>query len=148
LNSSKTIFTAETPRKTKTWFKTLHLGGKISKLFWPKIGGDTPSIKGISMSNVQNFYDENVQSEWDRLGTRHRTEFAVTCRALREFLPPAPARVIDIGGGPGRYALALAEQGYGVTLVDLAEGNLAFAREKPVKRASAWRAFSQKTPWI
>jgi S-adenosylmethionine-dependent methyltransferase len=38
--------------------------------------------------------------------------------------------VIDIGGGPGRYALALAEQGYGVTLVDLAEGNLAFAREK------------------
>ncbi len=82
------------------------------------------------MSNVQNFYDENVQSEWERLGIRHRTEFAVTCRALREFLPAAPARVIDIGGGPGRYALALAEQGYGVTLVDLAEGNLAFAQEK------------------
>jgi SAM-dependent methyltransferase len=82
------------------------------------------------MSNIQNFYNENVQSEWERLGTRHRTEFAVTLRALREFLPPAPARVIDIGGGPGRYALSLAEQGYGVTLVDLSEGNLAFAREK------------------
>jgi S-adenosylmethionine-dependent methyltransferase len=82
------------------------------------------------MSHVQNFYDENVQNEWDRLGVRHRTEFAVTLRALKEFLPPAPAQVIDIGGGPGRYALSLAEQGYGVTLVDLAEGNLAFAREK------------------
>ena len=82
------------------------------------------------MSNVQNFYDENVQNEWDRLGVRHRTEFAVTLRALREFLPPAPARVIDIGGGPGRYSLALAGTGYGATLVDLSEQNLAFAREK------------------
>jgi SAM-dependent methyltransferase len=89
------------------------------------------------MSNVQNFYDENVQSEWERLGVRHRTEFAVTLRALREFLPPAPARVIDIGGGPGRYALSLAEQGYGVTLVDLAEGNLAFAREK-ARETGVW----------
>jgi S-adenosylmethionine-dependent methyltransferase len=82
------------------------------------------------MSNVQNFYNENVQNEWERLEIRHRTEFAVTLRALKEFLPPAPARVIDIGGGPGRYALSLAEKGYGVTLVDLSEGNLAFAREK------------------
>lgn len=82
------------------------------------------------MSHVQNFYDENVQNEWERLGVRHRTEFAVTLRALREFLPPVPARVIDIGGGPGRYALTLAEAGYGVTLVDLSDGNLAFAREK------------------
>src|SRR5512137_2170335 len=82
------------------------------------------------MSNIQNFYDENVQGEWERLGSRHRTEFAVTLRALREFLPPAPAQVIDIGGGPGRYALSLADQGYGVTLVDLSEANLAFAREK------------------
>jgi S-adenosylmethionine-dependent methyltransferase len=82
------------------------------------------------MSNVQNFYNENVQNEWERLEIRHRTEFAVTLRALKEFLPPAPARVIDIGGGPGRYALSLAEKGYGVTLVDLSEGNLVFAREK------------------
>lgn len=82
------------------------------------------------MSHIQNFYDENVQNEWERLGVRHRTEFAVTLRALRELLPPAPARVIDIGGGPGRYALALTESGYSMTLLDLSEQNLAFAREK------------------
>jgi len=82
------------------------------------------------MSKVQNFYDKNVQSEWERLGVRHRTEFAVTLRALKEFLPSAPAKVIDIGGGPGRYALALAELSYDVTLVDLSEGNLTFARQK------------------
>jgi len=82
------------------------------------------------MSKVQNFYDRNVQGEWERLGVRHRTEFAVTLRALKEFLPSAPAKMIDIGGGPGRYALTLAELGYEVTLVDLSEGNLTFARQK------------------
>ena len=82
------------------------------------------------MSKVRNFYDKNVQGEWERLGVRHRTEFAVTLRALKEFLPSTPAKVIDIGGGPGRYALTLAKLGYEVTLVDLSEGNLAFARQK------------------
>ena len=86
------------------------------------------------MSKVQNFYDKNVQNEWDRLSIRHRTEFAVTMRALKEFLPPAPARVIDIGSGPGRYAIALTELGYEVTLVDLSEANLAFARQKAIEQ--------------
>jgi SAM-dependent methyltransferase len=96
------------------------------------------------MSHVQNFYDENVQNEWERLGLRHRTEFAVTLRALKEFLPPAPARVIDIGGGPGRYALSLADQGYGVALVDLSEGNLAFARQKAAETGIRLEGVFQK----
>src|SRR3954454_14819286 len=33
-------------------------------------------------------------------------------------LPPAPASVLDVGGGPGRYASWLAGLGYDVTLVD------------------------------
>jgi ubiquinone/menaquinone biosynthesis C-methylase UbiE len=82
------------------------------------------------MSKVQNFYDRNVQLEWERLGMRHRTEFAVTLWALKEYLPAAPTKVIDIGGGPGRFALTLAKLGYRVALVDLSEGNLAFARQK------------------
>jgi len=85
------------------------------------------------MSKVQSFYDNNVQSEWHRLSIRHRTEFAVTMRALKEFLPPAPANVIDIGSGPGRYAIALTKLGYEVTLVDLSESNLAFARQKAIE---------------
>jgi len=81
------------------------------------------------MSNVQAFYNQNAAAEWERL-SRHRTEFAVTLRALGEFLPNPPASVLDIGGGPGRYAIALALQGYQVTLVDLSEASLALAREK------------------
>ena len=95
------------------------------------------------MSKVQKFYDKNVQGEWDRLGVRHRTEFAVTLRALKDFLPPAPAKVIDIGGGPGRYAFALTELGYEVTLVDLSDGNLAFARQKAVETGNRLAGIQQ-----
>jgi len=95
------------------------------------------------MSKVQSFYDNNVQGEWERLGMRHQTEFAVTMRALKEFLPSAPAKVIDIGGGPGRYALALAELGYEVTLIDLSEGNLAFARQKAAESGIRLAAIHQ-----
>ncbi len=35
------------------------------------------------MDEVQAFYDKNAQNKWDRLD-RHRTEFAVTLRALKE----------------------------------------------------------------
>ncbi len=81
------------------------------------------------MGDVKEFYDQNAEAEWARLD-RHRTEFAVTLRALGEFLPGPPASILDIGGGPGRYAIALALRGYTVTLTDLSEASLALAREK------------------
>ena len=93
------------------------------------------------MSNVEKYYDENAQFEWDRLGIRHRAEFENTMRAIAEFLPPAPARLIDIGGGPGRYAIALAERGYRVTLLDLSTGNLELAKQKAAEAKVELEAF-------
>ncbi len=81
------------------------------------------------MSRVEKSYDDQVAVEWAR-EQRHRTEFAVTRRVLAAHLPPPPAAIADIGGGPGRYAIALAGQGYDVTLVDLAANNLAWAEGK------------------
>ena len=72
----------------------------------------------MEASPVRKFYEENAELEAGRLD-RHRTEFAVTLRALVDHLPALPARLIDVGGGPGRYALELARRGYAVTLVDL-----------------------------
>ena len=82
-----------------------------------------------STDKVNQFYDDNALTEWDRLN-RHRTEYAVTLRALKDFLPPAPASILDIGGGPGRYAFELARMGYQVTLLDLSQKNLDLAEEK------------------
>ena len=81
------------------------------------------------MTDINRYYDQKAQQEWDRL-ERHRTEFAVTMRAFEEYLPNPPAEVLDIGGGPGRYAIALTQQGYAVTLVDLSRNSLKFAKDK------------------
>ncbi len=78
---------------------------------------------------IARYYDGQAEREWQRM-ERHRTEFAVTLRALVEHLPSPPARVLDCGSGPGRYALELARLGYAVTLFDLSAECLQLAREK------------------
>ena len=77
------------------------------------------------------FYDEYGEDEWTRLenGIDGRLEFSATIDALEEHLPPS-GRVLDAGGGAGRYSVWLAERGYDVTLVDLSAGQLAVARER------------------
>lgn len=84
------------------------------------------------MNQVENYYDTDPTLEWERLN-RHRTELAVTLRALDEYLPPAPAKIADIGGGPGRYAIELTRKGYSVTLVDLSQQNINYARIKALE---------------
>ncbi len=80
-------------------------------------------------SLVEDYYDAEAHLEWQRL-ERHRMEFAITMRALAEYLPRTPQTVLDVGGGPGRYALALASLGHWVTLLDLSQSSLALARQK------------------
>jgi S-adenosylmethionine-dependent methyltransferase len=94
------------------------------------------------MSTVETYYNQNAKQEWDRL-ERHKVEFQVTLRALGEYLPAAPAKLIDIGGGPGRYAITLARGGYRVTLVDLSSGNLSLAKQKAVEAGADLDAFIQ-----
>ena len=76
---------------------------------------------------VKNNYDANADSEWNRLEGFH-FEFEITKKYLRKFM--RGKTVLDIGGGPGRYSIWLAQQGYDVTLVDLSDGNAALAESK------------------
>lgn len=59
--------------------------------------------------------------ETDRLvaGGSSRIEFTRTRELLERSLPKTPARILDVGGGPGWYASWLAGQGYDVQLIDL-----------------------------
>ena len=62
-------------------------------------------------------------SERDRLFREGepRLELTRTLELLDRFLPSAPARLIDVGGGPGAYAGIWARRGYDVHLYDLLE---------------------------
>jgi ubiquinone/menaquinone biosynthesis C-methylase UbiE len=48
---------------------------------------------------------------------------------LKRFLPPAPATILDVGGGPGDHACWLAKQGYAVHLIDITLVHVQLAKE-------------------
>lgn len=68
-------------------------------------------------AEVAAFYSRGL--ERDRLANGPGAlEFARTQALLERYLPPPPATIADIGGGPGRYAIWLSERGDRVHLVD------------------------------
>lgn len=79
-------------------------------------------------TRVESFYDRSAQNEWERMD-RHPMEFRTTLRAMREFILP-DSRILDIGGGPGRYTIELTGDGHRVTLLDLSSANVDLARLK------------------
>ena len=79
---------------------------------------------------VQEHYDTHVLNEWGRL--EGKPEFILTCRMLDRYIKSGD-KVLDIGGGPGRYSLYLAPKGCDVTLFDLSPENIKFADEKSVE---------------
>jgi SAM-dependent methyltransferase len=97
---------------------------------------------GDQSAVIAALYDSDPGREWQR-AERHRTEFAVTLRALDEYLPPAPAKILDCGGGPGRYAIELAKRGYQVTLFDLSVENLNLARLRVAEAGVSLDSFIQ-----
>ena len=76
-------------------------------------------------------YNKNPEREWNRLekDAYHRIEYEVVTHYLQKYLPKS-GRLLDAGGGPGRYAFELARQGYDVTLLDLSEGCIRMAKHK------------------
>jgi 2-polyprenyl-3-methyl-5-hydroxy-6-metoxy-1,4-benzoquinol methylase len=77
---------------------------------------------------VEAFYDDNVEYEWRRL-ERHRIEYEITRRYLDIYIPKE-SRILDVGGGPGRYSIYLASQRHNVTLLDLSSKNILLAKTK------------------
>jgi ubiquinone/menaquinone biosynthesis C-methylase UbiE len=67
--------------------------------------------------------------EAERLSTWGLLERERTIELLGRHLPPPPATVLDVGGGPGVYAVHLARAGYAVHLIDPVELHVAQALE-------------------
>ncbi|MFN2462917.1 MAG: methyltransferase domain-containing protein [Candidatus Dormibacteria bacterium] len=83
------------------------------------------------VSGVRDYYEARGESEWHRLdnpyegaveGEFHRRTF--------EELIPAGGRVLDVGGGPGKWTIWLLRRGHRVVLGDLSPRMLDIARRE------------------
>jgi len=80
------------------------------------------------IATVREHYNANAEREWSRLD-EHPFEFIFTTHMMEQYIHEGD-RILDIGGGPGRYAIHFAKRGCNVTLVDLSEENVRVALEK------------------
>lgn len=82
------------------------------------------------MTRIEEYY--NKFNEEKRLTRRHgMVEYITSMKYIHEYLGnDKNAKIIDIGAGTGRYAVALAEEGYDVTAVELVKHNLGVLKAK------------------
>ena len=66
----------------------------------------------------------------------HHLEFDTTLRYLERALP-VRGHILDAGGGPGRYAVALARRGFNVSLIDLMPEHVEAARRAAARAGVA-----------
>jgi ubiquinone/menaquinone biosynthesis C-methylase UbiE len=76
---------------------------------------------------IRNFYEK--YDEANRLATgMFQLELARTQEILQRHLPAPPAKILDVGGGPGIYSCWLAQLGYEVHLLDPVSSHLDHAK--------------------
>lgn len=80
---------------------------------------------------TENFWTEHATALADAYVRDASTiRFELVTRALLIHMPPAPQRVVDVGGGFGLQAILLARAGHSVAVIDFDPKMLAIAREK------------------
>lgn len=89
------------------------------------------------MTELEEYY--NKFNEEKRLNSRHgQVEFRVSMKYIQEYLQEcekagrtkSQIKLLDIGAGTGRYSVAIANEGYDVTAVELVKHNLGLLKAK------------------
>lgn len=83
------------------------------------------------MTELEEYY--NKFNEEKRLDSRHgQVEFRISMKYIQEAIKNSSAdpKILDIGAGTGRYSVALANEGYDVTAVELVKYNLGILKKK------------------
>lgn len=66
--------------------------------------------------DVTTYYDLGLEESRLFVDGHPSLEYVRTLDLLERLLPPAPARILDVGGGTGVYAVPLGERGYTVAV--------------------------------
>ncbi|UUU32773.1 class I SAM-dependent methyltransferase [Streptomyces sp. CA-210063] len=80
---------------------------------FPHLG--EPSAVGHPAAGVQPYYAQRAALLGQRYGS---VTFEEVHGGVLDLLPPAPAKVLDVGAGTGRDAVALARRGYQVVAAE------------------------------
>lgn len=85
----------------------------------------------MNEDRIRQYYSQDPRREWERLLDvgGGAIEFELTRRLIERHVP-GQARVLDIGGGPGRYTVYMASRGRTVVLADLVPELLDVARQQ------------------
>jgi ubiquinone/menaquinone biosynthesis C-methylase UbiE len=92
------------------------------------------SAQGEKQS-VEAFYDQ-IAPAYDQRYEKNafftKVYEPLTWHNIQRFLPPPGGRILDAGGGTGRWTIPLAQMGYRVALTDISAGMLEIAQHKLV----------------
>ena len=78
---------------------------------------------------IREHYNADPKKEWERLKSQHPYEKYITIHMMDRYINPG-STILDIGGGPGHYSIHYAKEGHEVTLLDLSDENVRFAKKK------------------
>ncbi|TYL45437.1 class I SAM-dependent methyltransferase [Nocardioides sp. BGMRC 2183] len=94
--------------------------------------------------NINTYWTGRAPSydDFQQAPDRLEADRVAWSRVFAEALPPAPARVLDVGTGSGYVAFLLAALGYDVLATDLSAGML----QRATERAASYRAAGEGVP--
>jgi ubiquinone/menaquinone biosynthesis C-methylase UbiE len=94
------------------------------------VPGDNMESEEEILLHYEDRYDEDVRLSKSGLG---QLELIRTQQILQRHLPPPPATILDVGGGPGVYAYWLDAAGYEVELIDVVPRHIRQATERGIR---------------